>query len=106
MSISRLSVRLILSSACVAILFSAALTRAADPMRQEWKVDGVDREALVAAPATAKEKPSPLVFVFHGHGGAMRNAARQFHIHDLWPQAIVVYPQGLNTPGQLTDPEG
>jgi polyhydroxybutyrate depolymerase len=24
----------------------------------------------------------------------------------VWPEAIVVYPQGLNTPGPLTDPEG
>ncbi|QOV92493.1 prolyl oligopeptidase family serine peptidase [Humisphaera borealis] len=46
------------------------------------------------------------MFVFHGHGGSMKNAARQFHIHDLWPEAIAVYLQGLNTPGRLTDPEG
>jgi polyhydroxybutyrate depolymerase len=36
----------------------------------------------------------------------MHNAARMYHIHTLWPEAIVVYPQGLNTPGRLTDPEG
>jgi polyhydroxybutyrate depolymerase len=36
----------------------------------------------------------------------MRNAARQFHLHTEWPEAICVYMQGLNTPGQLTDPEG
>ena len=35
-----------------------------------------------------------------------RNAARKFHIHTLWPEAIVVYPQGLPTPGRLTDPQG
>nr|MCU0792665.1 hypothetical protein [Opitutaceae bacterium] len=27
-------------------------------------------------------------------------------IHAEWPEAIVVYPQGLPTPGKLTDPEG
>jgi len=26
--------------------------------------------------------------------------------HKLWPEAIVVYLQGLKTPGKLTDPEG
>jgi polyhydroxybutyrate depolymerase len=36
----------------------------------------------------------------------MRNAARSFGYHTLWPEAIVVYMQGLNTPGRLTDPEG
>lgn len=83
-----------------------ASATAADPQRREWKIDGVAREALVAAPDSAKDKPSPLVFAFHGHGGTMRNAARSFHIHTEWPEAIVVYMQGLNTPGQLTDPEG
>src|SRR4051812_21939121 len=88
------------------LLPATLLAAANEPARQEWKVDGVAREALVAAPASAKTEPSPLVFVFHGHGGTMRNAARQFHIHELWPEAIVVYPQGLNTPGRLTDPQG
>jgi polyhydroxybutyrate depolymerase len=36
----------------------------------------------------------------------MNNAARSFRYHELWPEAIVVYMQGLKTPGQLTDPEG
>ena len=36
----------------------------------------------------------------------MGNAARTFRIQELWPEAIVVYMQGLKTPGQLTDPEG
>jgi polyhydroxybutyrate depolymerase len=36
----------------------------------------------------------------------MRQVARSFRIHELWDEAIVVYMQGLNTPGQLTDPEG
>jgi polyhydroxybutyrate depolymerase len=90
-------------------LFVATLhfTFAADALvRREWTVDGVTREALVAIPATAKTVPAPLVFGFHGHGGNMRFAARSYHIHTLWPEAIVVYPQGLNTKGQLTDPEG
>ena len=74
--------------------------------RREFTVDGTVREALVAAPASAKSAPAPLVFAFHGHGGNMNNAARMYHIHTLWPEAIVLYPQGLNTKGQLTDPEG
>ena len=73
--------------------------------RREWVVAGVKREALVAVPSQ-KAMSHPLVFGFHGHGGSMRNAARSFRLHELWPEAVVVYPQGLNTPGQLTDPEG
>src|SRR4051794_10932561 len=75
-------------------------------VRQEWKVDGVAREALVFAPPDAKTKEAPLLFVFHGHGGTMRNAARGFNYQSFWPEAIVIYPQGLATAGRLTDPEG
>src|SRR5262245_54493239 len=74
--------------------------------RREWTIGDTAREALLHVPATANATQAPIVFVFHGHGGNMRNAARSFHIHTLWPDAIVVYPQGLNTPGRLTDPEG
>lgn len=82
-------------------------SRAVDsPLRREWKVDGVTREASIYSPAGAKTAPAPLLFVFHGHGGTMRNAARSFNYQSLWPEAIVVYPQGLKTPGRLTDPEG
>jgi polyhydroxybutyrate depolymerase len=72
----------------------------------ELKVDDTSREALVYAPPSAKEKAMPLVFVFHGHGGSMQNALRSFALHTHWPDAISVYPQGLNTPGRLTDPQG
>jgi polyhydroxybutyrate depolymerase len=77
-----------------------------DPERKELTVDGVAREALVAAPSKSTDAPPPLVFGFHGHGGSMRNAARSFRLHELWPEAVVIYPQGLPTPGRLTDPEG
>jgi polyhydroxybutyrate depolymerase len=61
---------------------------------------------LLSIPQKATTDPTPVVFVFHGHGGTMQNAARTYATHTLWPEALVVYPQGLNTPGQLTDPEG
>lgn len=92
---------------CLLFTFLAGVAIAADqPARREWKVGDVKREALVYAPATAKEKAAPVVFAWHGHGGNMQNSARSFHYHETWPEAIVVYPQGLNTPGRLTDPEG
>ena len=61
------------------LLFTGNPASAADNLtRMEWKVDGVTREALVYAPATAKTGPSPVVFAFHGHGGAMKQAATKF----------------------------
>jgi polyhydroxybutyrate depolymerase len=84
----------------------AGATTAAEPLAEkEWQIDGVARKALVYAPPAATA-PAPLVFAFHGHGGSMANAAKSFRVHALWPEAVVVYPQGLNTPGRLTDPEG
>lgn len=69
-------------------------------------VNGVARTGFVYAPATAKETPAPVVFVWHGHGGTAMSAGRSFAMFKHWPEAISVYLQGLNTPGKLTDPEG
>jgi polyhydroxybutyrate depolymerase len=73
---------------------------------QTWRVEGVERQGLVFAPESAKSEPAPLLFAFHGHGGGMRQAAGSFGYQKLWPEAIVIYLQGLGTPGLLTDPEG
>lgn len=86
----------------IALAFSLL---AADPERMEFTVDGATREALVAAPSKKSDGAPPLVFGFHGHGGSMRNAARTFRLHEEWPEAVVVYMQGLPTKGK-TDPEG
>ena len=88
------------------LTLTLAAAAAADPLAEkEWKIDGVARKALVYTPPITTTQ-APLVFVFHGHGGSMANAAKTFRVHTLWPEAVVVYPQGLNTPGRLTDPEG
>jgi polyhydroxybutyrate depolymerase len=75
-------------------------------VRVSLKVDGVERTALVYAPTNARTASTPVVFVFHGHGGAAENVLRSFGINREWPEAISVYMQGLDTPGQLTDPQG
>ncbi len=80
------------------------LRAAEDLVQREWTVDGVKRVALVHVPPGSG--PAPVVFVFHGHGGSMRQVAASLPVHKLWPEALVVYPQGLPTKGQLTDPAG
>ncbi len=91
----------------VACLAATSLSVAADsPEKRDWTVEGVSREALVFAASRPTEGGSPVVFAFHGHGGTMRHAAATFAYQKHWPQAVVVYMQGLNTPGRLTDPEG
>ncbi len=71
---------------------------------REWQVGGTKREALVFIPAVPRQ--APVIFVWHGHGGTTRHASNAFALHKLWPEAIVVYPQGLPTPGKIVDPEG
>lgn len=90
----------------VTVLFGLMPVHAGEPEVRRWTIGDDQREALVRIPDGIGDKPAPLVLVFHGHGGTMRNAMRSFGLHKIWPEAIVVYPQGLNTPGQLTDPEG
>jgi polyhydroxybutyrate depolymerase len=86
-------------------LLALALSAAPEPTKHEFIVGDDKREALIYVPAKS-DKPPPVVFAFHGHGGTARHAARTFAYHTHWPEAVCVYMQGLPTPGQLTDPEG
>ncbi len=90
----------------VVTMVAVVALRAASLETLVCDVAGVEREALVAVPEKIPEGGAPLVFVFHGHGGTARGAAQSMPFHTLWPEAVVVYPQGLPTPGRLTDPEG
>ncbi|QIL38243.1 prolyl oligopeptidase family serine peptidase [Pedobacter sp. HDW13] len=90
------------------LMFWAVFSKAQEPLVKimKWTVGDTVREAMVYLPVNAKTKDSPVIFVFHGHGGTMGNMFRSRSFEKLWPEAIVVCPQGLNTPGQLTDPNG
>lgn len=90
----------------VACVLVAGAVHAEDALvRREWKVGDATREALVHVPPAATTTATTVIFAFHGHGGTMRHAARTWGYHEKYPEAIVVYPQGLDTPGR-TDPEG
>ncbi|MDA1263042.1 MAG: esterase [Planctomycetota bacterium] len=77
------------------------------PVQRTWTIEGVEREALVVAPTQRAEGAlAPVVFIFHGHGGRAAQVRRSYDAEKYWPEALFVYPQGLKTPGALTDPEG
>jgi polyhydroxybutyrate depolymerase len=80
---------------------------AASVSKREWTVDGVVRTALVCIPPAAKRTAeTPLVFCWHGHGGTAVHSRATAAFERAWPEAIVVYPQGLKTASPLVDPEG
>lgn len=79
---------------------------ASDLQKRTWTIEGVERLALLHIPADAAKSDTPVVFAFHGHGGNSRQASLSFHMHTEWPEAIVVYMEGLPTAAPLVDPEG
>jgi polyhydroxybutyrate depolymerase len=77
----------------IAVLFIARLAAAADAEVATWMVDGVKREAIVYAPRAPSGK-LPLILSFHGHGDDMENF-QYVGLQNVWPDAIIVYFQGL-----------
>jgi polyhydroxybutyrate depolymerase len=74
---------------------------------ETFTIADAERHAIVFANANpAEHAGAPVVFVFHGHGGNAQNAARRFRIHEFWPEAVVVYMQGIPGVQGITDPEG
>ena len=90
-------------------LFLAALfgLTTQTPKAETFTIEGTERQALVYANAQAAPKDgAPLLLVFHGHGGRAEFAARRFRLHELWPQAVVVYLQGIPGVEGITDKAG
>ena len=75
--------------------------RAASAEVMTWKVEGDTREAIVFAPgAFPAGGRAPLVLSFHGRGDDIQNF-QHTDLHLAWPDAIVVYFQGLETRDRL-----
>jgi polyhydroxybutyrate depolymerase len=97
---------LLFFSAVVLLLTLQVLAaKAPEPVRFTLTVDGITRTALVYPPAKAIPQGAPVVFGFHGQGDNGSVAARSFRIQENWPEAVVVYPEGLATLDQ-TNIEG
>src|ERR1700694_3427848 len=58
-----------------------------------WNVDGATERAIVYSPSKLVRK-APLVFSFHGRGDTALNF-EGVGLQDAWPEAVIVYPQGL-----------
>jgi polyhydroxybutyrate depolymerase len=79
----------------------------AGAIQQTFNVDGVERTALVFPNSKPAPAPgAPLLLCFHGHGGRVEGTARRWDYQSLWPEAVVVYLQGLPGVVGIVDPEG
>jgi polyhydroxybutyrate depolymerase len=96
----RKRILVLLSITAAGLVFSAS----ARAERMTWTVSGLEREAQVIRPLGAEPK-APVLFAFHGHAGTMHGALEVLEFHHAWPRAIIVYMQGLPTPGGA-DPAG
>lgn len=104
----RVARRVVLTAA---VLLAATVTGASAATRVlTWTIDGTPRRAIVAAPETpASSDGAPLLFVFHGAGDTA-DAFATLAFERAWPEAVVVYMDGLGRrPGQggafqTTDP--
>jgi polyhydroxybutyrate depolymerase len=89
----------------------ASTTTTTDPAfatgrhRTTFVVDGRKRTAIVVVPRRTAA-PAPLVLAFHGHGGTGAGLERQLDIAKRWPEAVIVYPDGLTGHRGITDPAG
>jgi polyhydroxybutyrate depolymerase len=70
-----------------------------------FEIDGVKRRAVVYE-GDAKTRQSPVLFVFHGHGGNASIAQRRLNFHAGWKEALVVYMEGIPGVKGITDEAG
>lgn len=78
--------------------------KAAGPVPINVTVDGVSRRAIVF-PSSTSAGEAPLILAFHGHGGSALGFAQNAKLQEAWPEALVVYPQGIPLPTDV-DPQG
>ena len=91
----------------VSLLVLLLTSAAGQGSNESFTIDAIERQAIVYP--NSKQTPGlavPVVFVFHGHGGTAPNVARRFRIHELWPEAVVVYMQGIPGIIGIRDREG
>ena len=72
----------------------------------EFNIQGLKREAILYKP-TKLSKNTPVVFVFHGHGGNAKHASNKMNFQDFYKEAVVVFMEGIpGTSGYVIDKEG
>ena len=90
----------------ITLLFLICSTFLFSQTASYYNIDGTSRKAIIYEPAIKSGK-TPVVFVFHGHGGNANFVSRRINIQDYYKDAIVIFMEGL--PGRSVpgiDPNG
>lgn len=92
--------KILLLLACFAFSFVfSQITRTFD-------INGTPRKALVFQPKVQAGK-SPVIFVFHGHGGNAQFASKKIDFQNYDKEALVVFMEGIpGTSGYVIDKKG
>ncbi len=87
-------------------LFLFAGSVYADCLQKTISVQDTARSGYVCLPTTATTGPVPLVLAFHGRDSNGKSMADATQIHAAWPEALVVYLDGLTGNPGPNDPTG
>lgn len=80
---------------CVLAASAQRFEMAQRPEMMTWKVDGEARRAILYPPSRdSAGGRAPVVLSFHGHGDNSQHF-QYTGMHEAWPEAIVLYFQGL-----------
>jgi polyhydroxybutyrate depolymerase len=63
-------------------------------VEQSLTIHNIERTEVVCTPIIASVS-MPVLLVFHGRGGSGANIAEGVRFHEAWPEALVVYLDGL-----------
>ena len=71
-----------------------------------FTIEGIERKAIFYEPKIKSGK-TPVVFIFHGHGGTAKWASNKLNFYDEFPEALIIYMQGIpGVTNSLVDKEG
>ena len=76
-------------------VFLAGSAFGAGSYKLKSNIEGDQRIARIFEGKLGDQSEQPLVFAFHGYGDNRTDFSRFVELHRSWPEAIVVYPEGL-----------